>query len=138
MEKSVIVNIILAVACFVLSVVAQFVAAYLKAKGIVSEEAAHQIAIAEEAFSTVEHAGQQKMQLCIDALYGMIPSQVRIFFTREMIGEIVQKVFDQVEKYKTVWLDSAAEKLVGKLENEIEEQNAASIPVEVKIEEPAE
>ena len=138
MDKTLLINIVWAAVCFILSVVAQFIATYLKAKGIITEEAAHQIAVAEEAFSTVEHAGRQKMQLCIDALYGMIPSQVRIFFTREMIGEIVQKVFDQVEKYKTVCLDYAAEKLVGKLENEIEEQNAASIPVEVKIEEPAE
>lgn len=125
MEKSVIVNIILAVACFILSVVAQFVSAYLKAKGVITEEAAHQIAVAEEAFSTVEHAGKQKMQLCIDALYNMIPFQVRMFFSREMIGEIVQKVFDQVEKYKNVWIDAAAEKLVGKLEDDIEKENAA-------------
>ncbi len=125
MDKAILINIIWAVVCFVLSVVAQFLAAYLKAKGVVTEEAAHQIAVAEEAFSTVEHAGKQKMELCIDALYGLIPAQVRIFFTREMIGQIVQKVFDEVEKYKNVWIESSAEKLAQKLEEEQIEANAA-------------
>lgn len=125
MDKAILINIIWAVVCFVLSVVAQFLAAYLKAKGVVTEEAAHQIAVAEEAFATVEHAGKQKMELCIDALYGLIPAQVRIFFTREMIGQIVQKVFDEVEKYKNVWIESSAEKLAQKLEEEQIESNAA-------------
>ena len=125
MDKTLLINIIWAVVCLVLSVVAQFIAAYLKAKGEVTEEAAHQIAVAEEAFATVEHAGKQKMELCIDALYGLIPAQVRIFFTREMIGQIVQKVFDEVEKYKNVWIESSAEKLAQKLEEEQLEANAA-------------
>ena len=77
MDKTLLINIIWAAVCFVLSVVAQFIAAYLKAKGEVTEEAAHQIAVAEEAFATVEHAGKQKMELCIDVLYGMIPSRLR-------------------------------------------------------------
>lgn len=125
MDKAILVNIILAVVCAIIGIVAQFISAYLKAKGVVTEEAAHQIAVAEEAFSTVEHAGKQKMELCIDALYALIPAQVRIFFTREMIGQIVQKVFDEVEKYKNVWIESSAEKLAQKLEEEQLEANAA-------------
>ena len=125
MDKTLLINLIWAVVFFVLSVVAQFISAYLKAKGVVTEEAAHQIAVAEEAFSTVEHAGKQKMELCIDALYDMIPAPVRMFFTREMIGQIVQKVFDEVEKYKNVWIESSAEKLAQKLEEEQLEANAA-------------
>lgn len=125
MDKTLLINVIWAIVCFILSVVAQFISAYLKAKGHITEEAAHQIAIAEEAFATVEKAGEKKMQLCIDALYGLIPAQVRIFFTREMIGQIVQKVFDEVEKYKNVWIESSAEKLAQKLEEEQIEANAA-------------
>ena len=125
MDKAILINIIWAVVCFILSVVAQFLAAYLKAKGVITEEAAHQIAVAEEAFSTVEHAGKQKMEACIDALYALIPAQVRIFFTRQMIGEIVQKVFDQIEKYKDVWVKEAAEKFASDLENKEIEENAA-------------
>ena len=124
MDKAILINIIWAVVCFVLSVVAQFLAAYLKAKGVVTEEAAHQIAVAEEAFATVEHAGKQKMECCIDALYALIPSQVRIFFSREMVGQIVQKVFDQVEKYKDVWVEAAAQDLVGKIPEIAEEVEA--------------
>lgn len=125
MDKTLLINIIWFAVLFVLGVVARFITAYLKAKGVVTEEAAHQIAVAEEAFATVEHAGKQKMELCIDALYGLIPAQVRIFFTREMIGQIVQKVFDEVEKYKNVWIESSAEKLAQKLEEEQLESNAA-------------
>ena len=124
MDKTLLINVIWAVVCFVLSVVAQFIAAYLKAKGHITEEAAHQIAIAEEAFSTVEKAGEKKMQLCIDALYGMVPSPVKMFFTREMIGQIVQKVFDQIEKYKDVWVEAAAQELVGNLPDLNEEPDA--------------
>ena len=113
MDKTLLTNIIWFLVCFVLSAIAQFVRAYLKAKGEVTEEAAHQIAVAEEAFATVEKAGAKKMQYCIDALYDMIPAPVKLFLTREMIGEIVQKVFDQVEKYKDVWIQSAAESILG-------------------------
>ena len=125
MDKTLLINLIWAVVCAIIGIVARFICAYLKAKGVVTEEAAHQIAVAEEAFSTVEHAGKQKMELCIDALYGLIPAQVRIFFTREMIGQIVQKVFDEVEKYKNVWIEASAEKLAQKLEEEQLEANAA-------------
>lgn len=124
MDKTLLINVIWAIVCFILSVVAQFVSAYLKAKGHITEEAAHQIAIAEEAFATVEKAGERKMQLCIDALYGMVPSQVKLFLTREMIGEIVQRVFNSVEKYKDAWIDKAAHDLVGKLPDLNEEADA--------------
>lgn len=115
MDKAILINIIWAAVCFILSVVAQFLAAYLKAKGAITEEAAHQIAVAEEVYSTVEKAGERKKNLCIDALYDMIPAPVKMFFSREMVGQIVQKVFDQVEKYKDVWIQAAAEELVGDL-----------------------
>lgn len=124
MDKTLLINIIWAAVCFVLSVVAQFIGAYLKAKGEITEEAAHQIAVAEEVFATVEKAGEKKMQLCIDALYGMVPAPVKLFLTREMIGEIVQKVFDQVEKYKDVWIDKAAAELVGHLPDDLPEEAA--------------
>ena len=124
MDKTLLINVIWAIVCFILSVVAQFISAYLKAKGAITEEAAHQIAVAEEAFSTVEKAGEKKMQLCIDALYGMIPSQVKLFFTREMIGEIVQRVFDNVEKYKDAWVEEAAQDLAGKIPEIAEETDA--------------
>lgn len=124
MDKTLLINVIWAVVFFALSVVAQFIAAYLKAKGHITEEAAHQIAIAEEAFSTVEKAGEKKMQLCIDALYGMVPSQVKLFISREMIGEIVQRVFDNVEKYKDAWVEEAAQDLAGKIPEIAEEVEA--------------
>ena len=125
MDKTLLINVIWFLVCFVLSVVAQFVRAYLKAKGEVTEEAAHQIAVAEDVFATVEKAGEKKMQLCIDALYGMVPAPVKLFLTREMIGEIVQKVFDQVEKYKDVWIEAAAESIIGKLPEEEPEEAPA-------------
>lgn len=128
MDKTLLANIIWAAVCFILSVVAQFIRAYLKAKGEITEEAAHQIAVAEEVYSTVEKAGERKKNLCIDSLYDMIPAPVKMFFTREVIGEIVQKVFDQVEKYKDVWIQAAAEELVGKLPDLNE--NAEAEPAE--------
>lgn len=115
MDKTLLINIIWFVVLFVLCAVARFITAYLKAKGEVTEEAAHQIAVAEEAFATMEKAGEKKMQYCIDALYDLIPTPVKLFLTRQMIGEIVQRVFDNVEKYKDAWIDKAASELVGNL-----------------------
>ena len=124
MDKTLLINIIWFAVLFVLGAVARFITAYLKAKGVVTEEAAHQIAVAEEAFATMEKAGEKKMQYCIDALYDLIPAPVKLFLTREMIGEIVQKVFDQVEKYKDVWIEAAAESIIGKLPEDQPEEAA--------------
>lgn len=124
MDNTLLINVIWAIVCFILSVVAQFISAYLKAKGEVTEEAAHQIAVAEEAFATMEKAGEKKMQYCIDALYDLIPAPVKLFLTRQMIGEIVQRVFDNVEKYKDAWIDKAASELVGNLPDDLPEDSA--------------
>ena len=124
MDKTLLINLIWAAVCFILSVVAQFIGAYLKAKGEVTEEAAHQIAVAEEAFATMEKAGEKKMQFCIDTLYDLIPAPVKLFLTREMIGEIVQRVFDNVEKYKDAWIDKAASELIGNLPDDLPEDSA--------------
>ena len=124
MDKTLLINLIWATVCFILSVVAQFIGAYLKAKGEVTEEAAHQIAVAEEAFATMEKAGEKKMQFCIDTLYDLIPAPVKLFLTREMIGEIVQRVFDNVEKYKDAWIDKAASELIGNLPDDLPEDSA--------------
>ena len=125
MDKAILVNIIWAVVCAIIGMVAQFIGAYLKAKGAVTEEAAHQIAVAEEVYASAEKAGEKKMQLCIDTLYELVPYQVRLFLTREMVGQIVQKVFDQVEKYKDVWIDKAASELIGNLPDDLPEEEAA-------------
>lgn len=124
MDKTLLINIIWFVVLFVLGAVARFITAYLKAKGEVTEEAAHQIAVAEEAFATMEKAGEKKMQYCIDALYDLIPAPVKLFLTRQMIGEIVQRVFDNVEKYKDAWIDKAASELIGNLPDLNEEAPA--------------
>ena len=62
MDKTLLINIIWFAVLFVFGAVARFITAYLKAKGEVTEEAAHQIAVAEEAFATMEKAGEKKMQ----------------------------------------------------------------------------
>ncbi len=124
MDKTLLINIIWFVVLFVLGAVARFITAYLKAKGVVTEEAAHQIAVAEEAFATMEKAGEKKMQYCIDALYDLIPAPVKLFLTREMIGEIVQRVFDNVEKYKDAWIDKAASELIGNLPDDLPKDSA--------------
>lgn len=125
MDKTLLINIIWFAVLFVLGAVARFIYAYIKAKGVVTEEAAHQIAVAEEAFATMEKAGEKKMQYCIDALYDLIPAPVKLFLTREMIGEIVQRVFDNVEKYKDAWIDKAASELIGNLPDDLPEEEAA-------------
>lgn len=122
MDKTLLINVIWFAVLFVLGVVAKFITAYLKAKGEITEEAAHQIAVAEEAYAAMEKAGEKKMQFCIDTLYDLIPAPIKLFFTREMIGEIVQRVFDNVEKYKDAWIDKAAQELVGVLPDDLPDE----------------
>ena len=102
----------------VLGFAIRFVIVYMKAKQKTIETETQQaiwkhapelIAEAEEAYASVEKAGQQKMQMCIDALLPMIPDAVAGLFTGDIIRSIVQTVFNSMKEFADFAVDKAAE-----------------------------
>ena len=101
----------------------RFVLVYLKTKQeyvetetqkVIWQHAPELIAEAEEAYAMVEKAGQQKMQMCIDALLPLIPDAVSALFTGDVIRGIVQTVFNSMKDFADFSIDEAARKLAGK------------------------
>ena len=72
------------------------------------------IAAAEQALASVEKAGEEKMNLCIDALMLLVPSKLTDVFGREVVRDIVQKAFDAADDYAKVAAEKAAQKLAKK------------------------
>lgn len=102
----------------VLGFAIRFAIVYMKAKQKTIETETQQaiwkhapelIAEAEEAYASVEKAGQQKMQMCIDAILPMIPEAVASLFTGDIIRGIVQTVFNSMKEFADFAVDKAAE-----------------------------
>lgn len=109
----------------VLGFAIRFVIVYMKAKQKTIETETQQaiwkhapelISEAEEAYASVEKAGQQKMQMCIDALLPMIPDAVAGLFTGDIIRSIVQTVFNSMKEFADFAVDKAAEQAASKKE----------------------
>jgi len=47
----------------------------------------------------LEVEGKQKMMDAVDQLYALVPPHLRLFITRTMIQNLVQRMFDKVEAY---------------------------------------
>lgn len=61
---------------------------------------------AEKAYQDVSNAGGQKFEYVVDKLYSLVPDFAKFIITKEMIGEIVQNTFDQIEEYVSTQLDN--------------------------------
>ena len=72
--------------------------------------AAKYIARAEDTFAGTQRGGE-KFTWVVDYLYSLLPVTMRAFITKDMIGEIVQGVFDSMAAYATTQLDRAIEKI---------------------------
>lgn len=72
----------------------------------VTAKAAIFIVEAEKAYQDVSNAGGQKFDYVVDKLYNLVPDFAKFIITKEMIGEIVQNTFDQIEEYVSTQLDN--------------------------------
>ena len=72
----------------------------------VTAKAAIFIVEAEKAYQDVSNAGGQKFDYVVDKLYSLVPDFAKFIITKEMIGEIVQNTFDQIEEYVSTQLDN--------------------------------
>ena len=66
---------------------------------------------AEEEYKDTTKAGGAKFEQVVNKLHNLIPAGLQGIITREMIENIVQKTFDEIEEYVKIQLDKAVEKI---------------------------
>lgn len=66
---------------------------------------------AEEKYQDTTNAGGTKFEEVVSKLYDLVPDGLKFIITREMIADIVQSTFDQIEEYVRLQLDGAIEEL---------------------------
>lgn len=93
-------------------VILGYIVSYLKARSDLISKAATYINVAEENYKSFTKAGNQKFEFVVDTLYNWCPAPLKIFITRKMISDIVQKVFDQIQEFANKQLDKAVDKIV--------------------------
>lgn len=65
---------------------------------------------AEENYKDTTNAGGEKFNQVVTKLYCLVPLQLRGIITYEMIENIVQSTFDEIEEYVKLQLDNVIEK----------------------------
>lgn len=66
---------------------------------------------AEEDYKDVTNAGGDKFNQVVEQLYSLVPDGLNRIIDREMIEDLVQSTFDQIEEYVKLQLDKATEKI---------------------------
>ena len=66
---------------------------------------------AEEDYKDMTNAGGDKFNQVVEQLYSLVPNGLNKIIDREMIEDIVQSTFDEIEKYVKLQLDKATEKI---------------------------
>lgn len=64
---------------------------------------------AEKDYKDATKAGGEKFELVVTRLYDLIPDGINKIITRDMIAEMVQSTFDEMQKYAKEQLDKMAE-----------------------------
>ena len=97
-----------------LTIIFGFLCSYIKTKTMLVNKAGEFINKAEEDYKNVSKAGQYKFDAVVDWLYNLVPLNMKFFITRQMISEIVQRVFDKMAEYATKQLDKIVDDIVEK------------------------
>lgn len=66
---------------------------------------------AEEDYKDITNAGGDKFNQVVEQLYSLVPDGLNRIIDREMIEDIVQSTFDEIEEYVKLQLDKATEKI---------------------------
>lgn len=64
---------------------------------------------AEEEFKDTTEMGGEKFALVVARLHALVPEPLQVIITEEMIGNIVQRTFDEIEEYVKLQLDKTFE-----------------------------
>lgn len=66
---------------------------------------------AEENYKDTTNAGGQKFAEVVNRLYDLVPEGFNKIITKDMIADIVQSTFDEIEAYVSTQLDNAVDKI---------------------------
>lgn len=84
---------------------------YLRTKAQLTDHVTGLIGEAEAAYRDTTKAGGAKFAWVVDRLFELVPIPLRLIFTRELIGRIVQSTFDTIEYYARLQIDKAVNKI---------------------------
>lgn len=69
------------------------------------------IAEAERDYKDATQAGGKKFEQVVSKLYDLVPDALHGIITKEMISEIVQSTFDEIQEYVRLQLDNSIDKI---------------------------
>ena len=83
---------------------------------------------AEDQYKSYTNKGSEKFEMVVDKLYSLVPDSIKGIIDREMIADMVQRTFDEVEDYVKMQLDDGMDKVKT-------EEDTAETPAEEGTEE---
>ncbi len=89
-----------------------YITSYIRTKSKLIQKAGDLINTAEENYKSVTHSGEEKFNAVVTWLYDMTPAPLKIFITKQIISEIVQKAFDKMQEFANKQLDKVVDKIV--------------------------
>lgn len=96
---------ILAIVRIAIYLVIGAAALYFQYNTKLNQKATEYINKAEELYKDSTKAGGTKFNWVVDKLYDILPSPMKLVFTKETIAVLVQRTFDEIQSYAVKQLD---------------------------------
>ena len=77
----------------------------------ITAQAVVYIAEAEKDYKDTTQSGGKKFEQVVSKLYDLVPDALHSIITKEMISEIVQSTFDEIQEYVRLQLDNSIDKI---------------------------
>ena len=77
----------------------------------ITAQAVVYIAEAEKDYKDTTQSGGKKFKQVVNKLYDLVPDALHGIVTKEMISEIVQSTFDEIQEYVRLQLDNSIDKI---------------------------
>lgn len=77
----------------------------------ITAQAVVYIAEAEKNYKDTTQSGGKKFEQVVSKLYDLVPDALHGIVTKEMISEIVQSTFDEIQEYVRLQLDNSIDKI---------------------------
>lgn len=77
----------------------------------ITAQAVVYIAEAEKDYKDTTQSGGKKFEQVVNKLYDLVPDALHSIVTKEMISEIVQSTFDEIQEYVRLQLDNGIDKI---------------------------
>lgn len=77
----------------------------------ITAQAVVYIAEAEKDYKDTTQSGGKKFEQVVNKLYDLVPDALHGIVTKEMISDIVQSTFDEIQEYVRLQLDNSIDKI---------------------------